>query len=676
MSKISNTFMFVQLLAVALTATASVEVSPTSPVVDNDQKSAAIAPTQWKVGDAMFDASLEALLALVMFCTGSTLLGRYRKDSGKKSKGKPVVKMIHEDRPKQAKHIEEPTEELMVDAKKAAPWKARVSKKASATPSLDKFEKKFDQPKRKVDPTANFDPKEALAAWKQKKASEPSKMLGPLLTMDHKTNPEADSLAIAVRQGRAAELPALLDQAMERSKPALAQEGAISHEEHVGQLLLAALRACAASRCFREGVALYEHVSWRIGGGNTNIWSVLLYCIVETASWQHSEHVLEKLCSAGPPTSHDFVNMVRCYAGRFDAEGLQKRFEKMSEDEHKVDVYTWNRALAACGAADSSMVLGLAEALVSSKICSDDFDAVGYNTLMKYNARAGKMDRCFEIRTEMTSKGIEASDITYGILLDACVAEKKLDQARQVFSELCTSGLRLNVVHCTTFIKVLVSARLLDEAEKVLKEMIDSPGVKPDLITYSILLKAYSEIGDVPSCLRLLELLIKENIRPDEIVFNSVLTSCCNFPTKGPVVMQTFEALVGFGLRPSTTTLSILLKGLAYSESWDASLQVLKDAPKNFGLEPEARLFSQLAQGCAGRRASKKCLEVFEEMAVAAKRSGKGLDKDTINRFLRSSVLSGASDISNHLRDAIKRHGIAIDMQMDKMLKPNNTRRA
>merc|ERR1719478_1701387 len=146
---------------------------------------------------------------------------------------------------------------------------------------------------------------------------------------------------------------------------------------------------------------------------------------------------------------------------------------------------------------------------------------------MKYNARAGRLPRCFELREEMSAKGLEASEITFGILLDACVGAKELDYARKVFDDLCSSGLRLNVVHCTTFIKGLIGANKLDEAAGVLQEMARSPGVKPDLITYSTIVKAYADSGNVTSAMNVLEMMLAENVRPDEIIFNSVLSACC-----------------------------------------------------------------------------------------------------------------------------------------------------
>jgi len=391
-----------------------------------------------------------------------------------------------------------------------------------------------------------------------------------------------------------------------------------------------------------------------------------LYCVVEAGAFNRCKHVFENLSRQASPSGHDFVNMVRCFVGQKDEAGLKEILSNLRGLGHITDAYTWNRALAACSGSES--VLDLAEVLAGADLCGEGLDGVGYNTLMKYNARAGRITRCFQLRTEMVAKGIEASEVTFGILLDACVASKQLDRAREVFDDLCSSGLRLNVVHCTTFIKVLASAGRLDEAAGVLREMGRSAGVKPDLIAYATLVKGYAENGDVSAALDILELMLKERVRPDEILFNSVLTACCTFPMKATQVMSTFETLIGHGMKPTSTTLSILLKGLAHTEAWSESLQVLKDAPKQFGLEPETRLFAQLAQTCVKARRMRAVLQVFDVMLETAHCRGERLDAAIAGRFIRSCLLGGELAVAIELRERIRHAGVAVDAQVEKML--------
>jgi len=395
-----------------------------------------------------------------------------------------------------------------------------------------------------------------------------------------------------------------------------------------------------------------------------------LYILVEAGDCQHKgKEIFANLCEQTSPTGNDFVNMVRCYTGQGDSKGLREALAIMCGSCHSVDVYSWNRALAACSTSEAA--LDLAEELAAAGICNEGLDAVGYNTLMKYNARAGHLSRCLELHSQMLSKGLVPSEVTFGILLEACVAAKDLDSARKVFDDLSSSGLRLNVVHCTTFIKGLLGANKLDEAAGVLDEMACSAsGVRPDLITYSTIVKAYAERGDVSAAVKMLEKMMGAGVKPDEIIYNCVLTGCCTFPHKTAIVMRIFETLLKLGLKPTTTTLSILLKGLAHSEAWSTSLQVLKDAPRSFRVEPEMRLYAQLAQTCVkSRTGNRLILEVFDAMLETASRRRERVDPVVVGRFLRSCLLANEVQVAVELRDVAQRAGIAVDPAVEKMLK-------
>merc|ERR1719272_2434801 len=228
--------------------------------------------------------------------------------------------------------------------------------------------------------------------------------------------------------------------------------------------------------------------------------------------------------------------------------------------------------------------------------------------------------------------------MTFGILLEACVAAKELKCAKKVFDDLCSSGVQMNVVHCTNFIKTLLAGGEFDAAASVLQEMASSSSVKPDLITYAVVVKAYSDAGDARSALKLLQEMIETGVKPDMIIFNSVITACSVFPLKSSQVTLTYETLLGLGMRPSAITLSILLKGLALTRAWTTSLQVLQDVRTKMGLEPETRLYVQLTQSCLQKQARKEGLEVFNAMLEACERRGEKVDTKDITRLLRCCV--------------------------------------
>jgi len=584
----------------------------------------------WKelgLDDAVWDTVEEAALALAVFGLASAVLTAYRKGSSKSSRSQ----------------------------------KSKLGSQAPQLPAL----KRAGRSRMDAAPRG-------LQCSDAAPVMRPAPMPRPTA---RGSQTEADALVSAVRAGKAAQLPRLLDGALARSLAVASNLQSPATEEHVATALLhSALRACAANRCFDDAIAAYEHMARHISSANSGPWSVLLYCIVEAGAFGKCKPVFENLCRQGDPSCHDFVNMVRCYSARQDADGLRELLVCFRASGQVIDNYTQNRALAVCGSSDAA--LHLAESLMDSGICAEGLDAVGYNTLMKYSARAGQFSRCFDLHTEMKAKHVEASEVTFGILLDACVDAKELECAKKVFDDLCASGLQLNVVHCTTFIKSLLGADKLDEAATVLREMANSSGVKPDLISYSTVVKAYANAGDVLSAVKILQEMIQARISPDEIIFNSVLTACCVFPVRSHDVMRTFDTLIGLGMRPSTTTLSILLKALVHTQAWTTSLQVINDAPQTFHIEPEVRLYVQLAQACVKDRATAEVVEIFDAMLTAVRRRSERVDPTIVSRLLRCCILSGDHKVAAKLCGAAQRAGVVVEAHIEKMMSAASVKRS
>mmetsp|Transcript_3110 Transcript_3110/g.7239 ORF Transcript_3110/g.7239 Transcript_3110/m.7239 type:complete len:626 (-) Transcript_3110:135-2012(-) len=444
---------------------------------------------------------------------------------------------------------------------------------------------------------------------------------------------ETDMLASAVRAGKSASLPSLLDTARERVLAAgLTEDLEWQEAEH----LLSALRACASLHCFREALTAYDHVSTRIGAGDATIWSLLLYSAVGAGDFRRCKDFFKKLCVLQAPSGQDFVNMVRYYSHRHDQKGLSVMLEELTQIGFKLEAVDRNRALAAC---TSNNAMDLAEILIRHEGFFVAMDTVAYNTIMKAHAQAGKPELCLAIFEQMQRSGLTPSEMSFGILLDACIDARHFDGAKEAFEKIRKCGLAPNVVHYTTLMKGLVNAGRLDDATDVLGEMLQSSTTKPDLVAFSTMVKAYSDRGSVRGAVRILEQMLGSGVTPDSIIFNIVLTGCCVRSMESSQVLHVLTWLVRHGLEPSTTTLSILMKALAKSESFEAAIQFLKDCPQRLNLTPESRIYAQLAQACSKAGYSQRALEVYEAMAEAVFQGEVNVDEPTnlrLNRLCNS----------------------------------------
>lgn len=523
----------------------------------------------------------------------------------------------------------------------------------------------------------------ATPLWQEEPDARPRKAVGQLRTHDASTvagqklpplsrpqarcihpsvHAEADTLASAARYGDAAKLPQLLDVSMSRliEDQGLAEPASVVLEV----LLLASLRACASKRFFREALALHAHVANRLGSVCGNVWSLLLWSAVEVGHVHSCGEFLERLCEDGVPSGHDFVNIVRHYVHTRDRVALADRLALFRAKGWEVDAIARNRALSLCaGGRDLEMAEVILEHMTMVPM-----DAIAYNTMMKGFASVGDLLKCFEIYGEMQQASVVPNEMTFGILLDACIDGNELERARKVFSDLRQSGRALNVVVFTTFIKGLVNAGELTEAMRILDEMCECRLAKPDLVTFSTLAKAFSLVGNTSECLRLLERMARLGVQPDGVLFNTILTSCSVKATDPEKIGRVVTWLLKRGLKPSTATISVLIKAFCLSHSWRHALELLEVAPDRYDVWPEPRVYGQLAQSCARAGCRAEVLTAYVAMVRLAGKQGTSVKRCDSTRLHRLCVHSGHGAASKKIFDALGKSGGRVDASVSAAL--------
>jgi pentatricopeptide repeat protein len=241
---------------------------------------------------------------------------------------------------------------------------------------------------------------------------------------------------------------------------------------------------------------------------------------------------------------------------------------------------------------------------------------ITYNTLLKGYAKRGDVDECFKLYELMRSRGVAASQVTYGILLDGCINNNQVDKASMVFNLLKADGCPMNTVLYTTLIKGLAREQKVDEAMEIFKQMQNEKDIKPDLITFSILLRANFDVGRLEVGLGLVELMLKMGVQPDGVIFNNMLAGCAKFGGKSSVVLarRIYADMGASGLRPSTATFSILIRIFSDASLLEEAHEMLRTEPKSYNMEVEPRLFLQLIHACINQRQGRRAIDVYKLM--------------------------------------------------------------
>ena len=81
------------------------------------------------------------------------------------------------------------------------------------------------------------------------------------------------------------------------------------------------------------------------------------------------------------------------------------------------------------------------------------------------------LPRCFDCLYEMKSFNLQPDDVTFGTLLDMCIADNDMKAANEIVDLLVRGDRPVDTVMCTLFIKGLVRAQKLPKAVELYEEM-------------------------------------------------------------------------------------------------------------------------------------------------------------------------------------------------------------
>jgi len=225
-------------------------------------------------------------------------------------------------------------------------------------------------------------------------------------------------------------------------------------------------------------------------------------------------------------------------------------------------------------------------------------DVVSYNTIIKGFAAAKKPRRCFECLHMLLERGLEPDDITMGTLLDACIVDQDSQSASEMVKLLIgTSKPLMDTVMCTLFMKGLVRAGCVSHALELYDEMKRRAIATPDLVTYSVLIKALVDQHDLTRALALVEDMHAAGHHPDDIIVTHLLEGC-RYANNHALGKKIFQAMLSSGVKPSEYTLVTMLKLHGRCGALKEAYDLVANWESKHGGKPSVIHYTCLMSGC------------------------------------------------------------------------------
>lgn len=242
-------------------------------------------------------------------------------------------------------------------------------------------------------------------------------------------------------------------------------------------------------------------------------------------------------------------------------------------------------------------------------------DAVSYNTVIKGYAQVGQPRRCFDCLAEMQSRGIEPDDVTCGSLIDVCIGEEDMGAAGELVETLMGSKKAMDTVMCTLFIKGFVRAGDLKRAMGIYEEMTrrEGAGSRPDVVTYSVLIKAHVDEHNLEQALGLVDDMVKAGYQPDDIILTHLLEGCRHAGNM-ELGKKLFNDMMSAGVEPSDFTLITLVKLFGRCGAHEDAYRLVETWEQKHGGKPSVIHYTCLMSGCIRMKQYEQAWRAYELM--------------------------------------------------------------
>jgi len=374
------------------------------------------------------------------------------------------------------------------------------------------------------------------------------------------------------------------------------------------------LKLFAARKNFAECIRAFELFEPQ---PDKVIYSCLTLAAAETADVPLCREFLDRAAASFTLAGRDMLPLLRLYTRRRDYDAAAQELRSLFTKGWEVEAIVVNTVLSVCVHAPD---MELMEAIVretkeyEAKNKTTVLDIVSYNTLMKSAARRGDVAKCFVILDEIQALDLAADDVTYSTLLDVCIDREEHERASVALDRMCESGVTMNCVLLTTLMKGFIRSKHLDKAMALFDTMRSTESqVKPDMITYSMLIKAQCDIGDMGQALQILEDMLQNSCDVDDVVFTHLIEGCCHVANL-QLAEKLFRDMRSANIAPSVYTLTAMVKVYGKCGQTDQSWELVRSMKEKWGLEPTCIMYTCLISSMLRQKKTADAYETFRYM--------------------------------------------------------------
>merc|ERR1719298_268433 len=377
-------------------------------------------------------------------------------------------------------------------------------------------------------------------------------------------------------------------------------------------LYSALMKVYACSRLFNKTCDLYESC---MVNEKLDLDTVAYGCLIKAAVESGRLELARKLFQqSGNPDLLNYMSLIRAAGREKNARKALDLLKELEQSPIEVDTTCYNCVLDVCVACcENTMALELFERM---KVV-DRLDVISYNTLLKLLMKQGSWAKVEVVLEEMRGRGLKPNVVTYNSLINAFISNGDMASAWRYLEDMETYGVAMDAYTCSIMMKGLKHSSR--------KEDMD----------------------------RILALMDKAKVVPDEVLMNTLLDACVRLrdPRRLNNALNQFKAS---GVVPSMHANAVLIKAYGHAHRLDQAWKVWRELMHERKTHPNEEVYCAMIDACVHSDDLDAASKLFVEMRKQIPNSSKGtmIFSSLVKGFTQRKEMDRAMELYEKVSDA------------------------
>lgn len=241
-------------------------------------------------------------------------------------------------------------------------------------------------------------------------------------------------------------------------------------------------------------------------------------------------------------------------------------------------------------------------------------NVVSYNIVIKGWLAMKEVDNAYQVLDEMLNRRVNPSTVTYNMMIGFLSKNGSLEKAKALKEKMCRNGgVRPNAITYALLMEGMCREGKYGDAKKILFDM-DYWGCKPKLANYGVLMSDRCRNGSYEEAKELVVEMKKRKYKPDVVTYNILVNHLCKEGRMDEAykVMMDMELERRYGVRPDASMYRMIVDGFCRIGEFEKGLGVMNTMLVD-GHCPREETFRCMIGGlCNGGRWSDACLVASE----------------------------------------------------------------